>query len=343
MKKLISLLLSVIMIICVFAIGACAAGVSIYQGRDALVAQWQKGEGHGLDYRAYSPVTDETDTTKYPLVVMLHGKYSGTNEGEQLTATEFYNWSSSQFQSRFNNAGGAFILMPRTPGGDGTTWANTSLTDELMALIRDYITENSESIDTNRIYLLGWSMGGAGVVSTASKNPDFFAALVVIAPFDSVTKAQVEAIKHTPIWLVTCTKDATASHITFAKPFWNSVKDITEVPSYCRITTFDKFNYYDAGHHYVHFAVANDLLDQPSDCGMKTVTAKGDSVTTSESESIITWLSSQVLGQAKEDGVCHCNCHASKGWTKFWWAISCFFYRIFSPSKKMCACGASHW
>ena len=343
MKKLISLLLSVIMIIYVFAIGACAVGVSIYQGRDALVAQWQKGEGHGLDYRAYSPVTDETDTTKYPLVVMLHGKYSGTNEGEQLTATEFYNWSSSEFQSRFNNAGGAFILMPRTPGGDGTTWANTSLTDDLMALIRDYIAENSENIDTDRIYLLGWSMGGAGVVSTASRNPDFFAALVIIAPFDSVTKAQVEAIKHTPIWLVTCTKDTTASHITFAKPFWNSIKDYSEVPSYCRITTFNKYNYYDASHHNTHFAVANDLLNQPSDCGMKTETAKGYSVTTSESESIITWLSSQVLGQAKEDGVCHCNCHASKGWTKFWWAISCFFYRMFSPSKKMCACGASHW
>lgn len=343
MKKLISLLLSAVMIISVFAIGACAAGVSIHQGKDALVAQWQKGEGRGLDYRAYSPVTDENDTNGYPLVVMLHGKYSGTNEGEQLTATEFYNWSSSEFQSRFNNAGGAFILMPRTPGGDGTTWANTSLTDDLMALIRDYIAENSENIDTDRIYLLGWSMGGAGVVSTASRNPDFFAALVIIAPFDSVTKAQVEAIKHTPIWLVTCTKDTTASHITFAKPFWNSIKDYSEVPSYCRITTFNKYNYYDASHHNTHFAVANDLLNQPSDCGMKTETAKGYSITISESESIITWLSSQVLGQAKEDGVCHCNCHASKGWTKFWWAISCFFYRMFSPSKKMCACGASHW
>ena len=343
MKKLISLFLSLMMIATVFAIGTSAVGVSISQGKDALVAQWQKGEGHGLDYRAYSPVSDETDTTKYPLVVMLHGKYSGTNEGEQLTATDFYNWSSSEFQSRFNNAGGAFILMPRTPGGDGTTWANTSLTDDLMTLIRDYIAEHSDNIDTDRIYLLGWSMGGAGVVSTASKNPDFFAALVIIAPFDSVTKAQVEAVKHTPIWLVTCTKDTTASHITFAKPFWNSVKDYSEVPSYCRITTFSKYNYYDAGHHHVHFAVANDLLNQPSDCGMKTETAKGDSVTTSESESIITWLSSQVRGQAKEDDVCHCNCHASKGWTKFWWAISCFFYRMFSPSKKMCACGVSHW
>ena len=343
MKKIISLVLSLIMIFSLVTVSASAVGVSLSQGKDALVAQWQKGEAHGLDYRAYSPVADENDPVKYPLVVMLHGKYSGSKEGEQLTGTGFYNWSSSEYQARFKDTGGAFILMPRTPGGDTYTWANNSLLEDMMALVKDYIAENSANIDTDRIYLLGWSMGGAGVVSTASKNPGFFASVVVIAPFDSVTKAQVEAIKHTPLWLVTCTKDTTASHITFAKPFWNSVKDITEVPSYCRITTFSKYNYYDGGHHNVHFAVANDLLNQPSDCGMKTETAKGDSIITNEDESIITWLSSHILGAAKEDGVCHCNCHASKGWTKFWWAISCFFYRMFSPSKKMCACGASHW
>lgn len=320
-----------------------AINISLTQGKDALVAQWQKGETQMFDYRAYSPVKGTDDTTKYPLVIMLHGKYSGTKEGEQLTDTEFYNWSSSEFQSRFKGTGGAYILMPRTPGADGKTWANGSLLNNLKSFIDTYISDNSANIDTSRIYLLGWSMGGAGVVTLAANNPGFFASLVIIAPFDSVSKAQVESMKHTPIWLITCTKDTTASHISFAKPFWNSVKDISEVPSYCRITTFDKYNYYDAGHHYVHAAVANDLLNQPSDCGMKTQTAKGTKINTSENESIITWLSSQRLGEAKEDNVCHCNCHASKGWTKFWWAISCFFYRMFSPAKKMCHCGVSHW
>lgn len=320
-----------------------AINVSLSQGKDALVAQWEKGEGHGFDYRAYSPVKNESDTTKYPLIVMLHGKYSGTKEGEQLTGTDFYNWSSSEYQARFKNAGGAFILMPRTPGGDGTTWANTGLHSDLMSLVRDYISRYSANIDTSRIYLLGWSMGGAGAVSVASNNADFFAAVVVIAPFDSVTTSQVEALRNTPIWLVTCTKDSTASHPLFAKPFWNSVKDITEIPSYCRITTFNKYNYYDGGHHYVHFAVAADLLNQPSDCGMQTKNAKGTVINTSENQSIITWLSSQKLGEAKESNVCHCNCHSSKSWTKFWWSITRFFYMIFSPGKKLCTCGINHW
>ena len=343
MKKLMSILLSLLMILPFAAISTSAVGVSISEGKDALVAQWEKGENYGFDYRAYSPVADENDTTKYPLVVMLHGKYSGTNEGEQLKSSDFYNWSSSEYQARFKNAGGAFILMPRTPGGDGNTWSNTSFHSDLMSLVKDYISANSANIDTSRIYLMGWSMGGAGVISVASSYKNFFAALVVMAPFDSVTAAQVKAIKNTPIWLVTCTKDTTASHVTFAKPFWNSVKDITEIPSYCRITTFSKYNYYDSGHHNVQHAVAADLLNQPSDCGMKTENAKGVRIYTNENESVITWLSSQVLGAAKEDNVCHCNCHASKGWTKFWWAITNFFNMIFNPSKKICACGDSHW
>lgn len=342
MKKFTSLILVVFMII-PFISSALAVDVNLAQGKDALISQWQKGDSHGFDYRAYSPVKGTDDTTKYPFVVMLHGKYSGSSEGEQLTGTDFYKWSSSEYQSRFRDSGGAFILMPRTPNGDVNTWAGTRYHDDLMKLVRDYIAANEENIDTSRIYLVGWSMGGAGAISVSSKNPGFFAALVIIAPFDAVTKAQVTALKNTPIWLVTCTKDTTASHITFAKPFWNSVKDITEIPSYCRITTFSKYNYHDAGHHYVHLAVANDLLNQPSDCGMKTQTAKGHTITTNENESIITWLSSQILGQAQEDDVCHCKCHASKGWTKFWWAITNFFNMIFSPSKKMCACGASHW
>lgn len=345
MKKLISAFLCLLMLLSITGVcfSSSAVNVSLSQGKDALVAQWEKGNGRGFDYRAYSPIKNPGDSTKYPLVVMLHGKYSGTSEGEQLTGTNFYNWSSSEYQARFKNAGGAFILMPRTPGGDGTTWANTGFHSDLMALIRDYISTHSSNIDTSRIYLIGWSMGGAGAVTIAAKNPKFFAAVVVIAPFDSVTTAQVEALRNTPIWLVTCTKDTTASHPLFAKPFWNSIKDITEIPSYCRLTTFSKYNYYDSGHHYVHFAVASDLLNQPSDCGMKTVTAKGSTVNTSASESIITWLSSQKVGEAKENNVCHCDCHSSKSWTKFWWAITKFFYMIFSPGKKICACGKAHW
>ncbi len=342
MKKLISLILCLLMLLPIVCLNASAVGVNLSQGKDALVAQWQKGNEHGFDYRFYSPVKGADDSTKYPIVILLHGKYSGSHEGEQLTGTDFFKWSSSEFQSRFKDAGGAFILMPRTPGGDINTWDNSSYHGSLKSLIDTVVARYGNNIDKSRIYLGGWSMGGAGVVSMASKYKNFFAALMVIAPFDSVSQSQMNDLKNTPIWLVTCTQDITASYVTFAEPFWTKVKDTTNVPSYCRITTFKKYNYYDAGHHYVHYAVANDMQNQPSDCGMSTKDAKGKSISLNDSSTMITWLSSQRLGQAKEE-VCHCDCHASSLWTKFIWAITNFFNMIFSPGKKYCACGASHW
>lgn len=343
MKKFVSLLLCIVLLSMLAVVPCLAVGVNLFEGKQALIDQWEKGSGYGLDYRSYSPKISQDDDTKYPLVVLLHGKYSGSNEGEQLTETDFFNWSSVEFQSRFSDAGGAYILMPRTPGGDGNTWANTSFHSKLKSLINDFISKNSANIDTSRIYLGGWSMGGAGAISFASTYKNFFAALIVMAPFDSVTQTQVEALRNTPTWLITCTQDTTASHPLFAKPFWNSLRDTTDIPSYCRLTTFSKYNYYDAGHHYVHFAVASDLLGQPSDCGMKTVDAKGRSISTNEAESIITWLSAQRLGMAEEENVCRCECHSLKGFTKFIWSIKRFFYMLFSPSKKVCQCGIAHW
>ena len=345
MKKTISLLLCfVFLFMSVIPLAeASAVGVSIYSGKDELVSQWSKAESNGFDYRFYSPKTSADDNTKYPLVVLLHGKYSGTKEGEQVTASEFYKWSSVEFQSRFAGTEGAYILMPRTPGGDGNTWANTSFHSELKKLIDGFIKSNADNIDTSRIYLGGWSMGGAGVISMASKYENYFAALIVMAPFDSVTQGQLDSLKNTPIWLVTCTQDTTASHLLFAKPFWNSLKDTTNIPSLCRLTTFSKYNYYDAGHHSVQIAVAADLLNQPSNCGMKTVDANGKTINTDETESVITWLSSQILGQANKEDVCKCQCHSSKSLVKFIWTIKRFFYMMFSPSQKMCKCGAAHW
>lgn len=345
MKKIISLMLCIVMLMLTFSMmfTSSAVSVSINAGEDALVAQWQKGESHGFDYRYYSPVKSSSDTTKYPLVVLLHGRTSGTHDGEQVTSSDFFYWSSSEYQARFKDAGGAYILMPRTPGGDVNTWDKTSYHSDLMDLISDFMRTNATNIDTERIYLGGWSLGGAGAVSVASKYNDFFAAVIIMAPFDSVSQDQVSKMKNTPIWLVTCTQDLTASYITFAKPFWNKIRDTSNIPSHCRITTFDKYNYYDTSHHHVHHAVAQDLLNQPGDCGMKTEDAKGNRIYTSESESIITWLSEHRLGQAEDEDPCRCDCHSEKGWTKFIWAIKCFFYRIFSPSRKTCDCGAKHW
>lgn len=341
MKKTIAFSLSVILIAACLCPLAAGAAASLSQGKDVLYAQWETGDSHGISYKAFSPNVEQGK--KYPLVVLLHGKYSGSSNGEQVKNTDFYKWSSGEFQSRFKENGGAYILMPRCPGGDSSSWSVEGHHADLKALIDEFILLHGDSIDRSRIYLGGWSKGGAGTVKMAVKYPDFFAALIVMAPHYTVNESHLKALSDTPIWLVACKNDITATYGTMSKAFWNTLKETTNVPSSCRFTTFEKYNYYDGASHYVHYAVANDLLNQPSDCGMYTQNAKGQTITTSESESIITWLSSFSLGDAEKEEVCRCDCHSSKGFTKFIWSIKCFFWRIFSSSKKTCACGVSHW
>lgn len=341
MKKITALILSALLLILCLCPMTAGAAASLSQGKDALYAQWETGESHGISYKSFSPEAEAGKT--YPLVVMLHGKYSGSSNGEQVKDTDFYKWSSSEFQSRFKDSGGAYILMPRCPGGDSSSWSVESHHDDLKALIDEFIIRHSGTIDINRIYLGGWSKGGAGTVKMAVSYPNFFAALVIMAPHYTVNESHLKSLSNTPIWLVACKNDTMATYGTMSKAFWNTLKDTSNVPSKCRFTTFEKYNYYDISSHAVQFAVGNDLLNQPSDCGMYTQNGKGQRVNTNESESIITWLSSFRLGETENENVCRCDCHSSKGFTKFIWSIRVFFWRIFSPSKKLCSCGASHW
>lgn len=342
MKKTVSIFIAVMtLLMCFLPLTAGAIGVSLSQDKNTLVAQWDSGSLFGIEYKSFSPKTEVGK--KYPLVVLLHGKYSGSSNGEQVNDNDFYKWSGVEFQSRFSQSGGAYILMPRCPGGDSSSWSVEGHHSELKALIDSFISANDASIDKERIYLGGWSKGGAGTVKMAVSYPGFFAALIVMAPHYTVNENHLRALSDTPIWLIACKDDITATYATMSKAFWNTLKDTTDVPSSCRFTTFEKYNYYDAASHAVQFAVANDLLGQPSDCGMYTQDATGKSITTNEGSGIISWLSSFRLGQADKEDACHCDCHSSKGFTKFIWSIKCFFWRIFSQSKRVCGCGANHW
>ena len=71
---------------------------------------------------------------------------------------------------------------------------------EVLGLVRDEL-----SVDNNRIYLWGHSMGGAGTYHIAAKYPDLFAGLGVAAPAPESNldiKTTLERIKHIPIFVL---------------------------------------------------------------------------------------------------------------------------------------------
>ena len=141
MKKTISALLCVVMLLCCFAVTGSA--VSEKQGMDALRAQFLKGQSE-LDYVYYSPA-GKNDDTKYPLVVWLHGNSSGDYPGHQLDNCNIALWSSEEYQNRFADTGGAYLLLPRFPTSFiNVAWEGT--TTPLKKTIDAFVRRNIDLI-----------------------------------------------------------------------------------------------------------------------------------------------------------------------------------------------------
>lgn len=71
MKRIVSLSLAFILLFSVFTINAGA--ISLNEGKKALEEQFEYGEGpktngYVLDYRYFSPIKGNNDTTKYQLL-----------------------------------------------------------------------------------------------------------------------------------------------------------------------------------------------------------------------------------------------------------------------------------
>ena len=144
MKKFLSVILALVIALscCIFAVAEDSA-----PDIEALKARFVAGEGpvadgYSIDYMSYSPV-GENDSTKYPLVVLLHGMTEGAEPGAQIERSNFPLWASDEMQSRFKGTGGAFLLVARSREEDGLYWAN-QLIVPLKAAIDDFIAKNSE-------------------------------------------------------------------------------------------------------------------------------------------------------------------------------------------------------
>lgn len=122
---------------------------------------------------------------EFPLLIFLHG--SGGN-GDDIEAFA----SSMRRPAPLEDRGDEFpylVLMPQSP--TGIDW-----TDELAALddLLDYVVD-SYPVDERRIYLTGYSMGGAGVWGWGSFAPERFAALVPVAGYWNIVAATQEDLK----------------------------------------------------------------------------------------------------------------------------------------------------
>lgn len=302
MKKIISVILAVLMICTTGAVSVFATdeALPLSAGIETLQAAFEKGKGpetdtYAIDYRYFSPVKAD-DTTKYPLVVWLHGMGDGSEEGKQVEKSNIAFWASDEYQARFRDTEGAFILAARSPEEKLVFWDDTTIYP-LRAAIDAFIAENEANIDLTRIYIGGYSMGGKMTLKMAVAYPDMFAAIFPICPAWAPSAEQTALIADIPVWLTSGKTDPLINYQTSIIPTWEKIVENSNVASDCRLSTLNKVKYADgtntsSGHH-AWFAVNNDMFsaengDYPE---MSTVNGLGETVTLTYPEGMISWLS----------------------------------------------------
>lgn len=113
--------------------------------------------------RAYLP-RDYTPKTRWPLITVLHG-FNPANP-------EYYDWwSADERQNPIANQRPTIVVEPH---GRGNAQYMGIGERDVMRCISE--AKRRFSIDADRVYLTGESMGGHGTWHVASRNPDVFAA-----------------------------------------------------------------------------------------------------------------------------------------------------------------------
>jgi predicted peptidase len=156
--------------------------------------------GERLPYRLYVPLGYDANR-KYPLLVWLHGgdgrgsdNTKQLNGGNQL-GTHF--WAGKDVQLKFP----MFVLVPQCPSGDNWSDPDLNQPTKWLELAMNALAEVQKefSIDPDRIYLAGQSMGGLGVWSALQAYPGKWAAAMIMSAYDNFT--DVKALASTPLWV----------------------------------------------------------------------------------------------------------------------------------------------
>lgn len=150
---------------------------------------------HTISYLLYLPqMYGQEPQQQWPLILFLHGSDVWGNDPAALTA--------SGLPARLASATDfpAIVLSPQVP--EDVVWWGAEL-DRVNALL-DHI-EATYTVDAQREYLTGLSMGGFGVWAMAIRYPQRFAALVPVAggwnsENDTVPRTICD-LKDTPTWI----------------------------------------------------------------------------------------------------------------------------------------------
>lgn len=197
----------------IFILGLMVSGLQVSQAQN-MEAYQKLSFGAGaeqLGYRLLLPL-DFDETQRYPLLLLLHGGGErGSDNEKQLT-----HGAKLFLESRNRGAFPAVILVPQCP--EESYWAQVDIDrshypigldfhyekgptpplNQVIKLLQSYLSKSF--VDTNRVYIMGLSMGGMGTFEMLYRMPDVFAAAVPICGA-GVPETVATYAKNTPLWV----------------------------------------------------------------------------------------------------------------------------------------------
>lgn len=148
-------------------------------------------DGDSLPYRMLYPEDYNTDIS-YPLVLFLHGGGERGNDNEKQLIHGVKAFLNPEYRSKYP----CIVIVPQCPAD--WYWASVKFNRSEYPLKLDFnydyeITEGLksaieltkcirkvESVDKNRVYITGLSMGGMGTFEAVFRFPEMFAAAAVV-------------------------------------------------------------------------------------------------------------------------------------------------------------------
>jgi predicted esterase len=161
--------------------------------------QFQKISPAGTKFFIYTPAAKSAGPGPYPLLLSLHGQGNmGDNLNELLDAPEVMP-AKLIHEKRWPPNYPFIVITPQLR--PGTTLANSSTPAWPPALVNELVEYvlSTNNIDTDRIYVTGFSMGGTGTWDYAATFPERVTAMIPIA--GRTDTAQACLVKNIPTWV----------------------------------------------------------------------------------------------------------------------------------------------
>jgi len=168
------------------------------------------GDGSLVKYQVLAPPGGATmPPNGWPLVVYCPGSGAvGRSSFTSWTVSDEVVWASAYYREHYPAYVLVFHPQIRTVNYPDQTLTTTSAAfDAYLEVIDEIVLTNP--IDQNRIYTLGFSMGGSTVWQMLLERPGFFAAAAPAAgrPFEAGNSSEAAAIKDNLIWMFVGNQD----------------------------------------------------------------------------------------------------------------------------------------